>query len=345
MAEPGESGRRPGPLAVTIGEPAGIGPDIIVKAWQDRKRLKLPPFVVIGDAALLTRRAIAMSLPLSTAAVEPGETLSPLASALPVIALSGQMRGEPASPLKDDAPLVIEAIRLGVEMVHEGKAAGIVTAPISKEALYAAGFDHPGHTEFLAVLAQEQWGAKATPVMMIASDLLRTVPVTIHVPLAQVPALLTTEKIVETGRVVATDLRTRFGITKPRLAVSGLNPHAGENGTLGKEDGGIITPAVRQLAAEGNDVRGPLPADTMFHEAARQTYDAAICMYHDQALVPAKALAFDSGVNVTLGLPFIRTSPDHGTAFDIAGTGRADVSSFVAALRMAAAMAARETRS
>ena len=330
------------PLAVTLGEPAGIGPDIIIKAWSKRKTWKLPPFVVIGDAALLTRRAFELGIAISTAAYDRGERPSPLASSLPVITLDGGMQAKPGKPVRKDAPLVTKAIELAVEMTLAGETAGIVTCPISKEHLYETGFQHPGHTEFLGALAQNLTGRRYRPVMMIASDLLRTVPVTIHIPLAEVPNALTSELIFESAKITATDLRKRFGIARPRLAVSGLNPHAGEGGKIGQEEQKIIQPAIDQLRRAGVDAVGPLPADTMFHLPARNAYDAAICMYHDQALIPAKALAFDTGVNVTLGLPFIRTSPDHGTAFDIAGSGKADAGSFVAALHMAAQMAQKE---
>jgi 4-hydroxythreonine-4-phosphate dehydrogenase len=329
------------PLCVTIGEPAGIGPDIILAAWSDRKRLKLPPFFVIGDPAMLARRALALSLAVKISAIEPGEMPGAFGGGLPVAALSGPMKGEPGKPSPQDAPLVIEAIRAGVDAVFSSHASAVVTCPISKEAVYAAGFAHPGHTEFLAELAREKTGREAMPVMMIASDAVRTVPVTIHIALARVPQALTTDLIVETCRITARDLAARFGIARPRLAIAGLNPHAGEGGALGREDIEIVAPAVAQLRAGGIDATGPLPADTMFHAKARKGYDAAICMYHDQALIPAKTLAFEDGVNVTLGLPFIRTSPDHGTAFAIAGTGQADPSSFVAALKMAQEMAER----
>jgi 4-hydroxythreonine-4-phosphate dehydrogenase len=331
----------PQPLCVTIGEPAGIGPDIILTAWAGRKRLNLPPFYVIGDPAMLARRALAISLPIKISAIEAGDTPGPFGNGLPVAGLSGAMTGEPGKPSPADAPLVIEAIRAGVDAVFAGKASGLVTCPISKEALYGAGFTHPGHTEFLAELAREKTGKSVLPVMMIASDAVRTVPVTIHIALAQVPQALTMQLIIDTARVTAHGLKQRFGIEKPRLAVAGLNPHAGEGGAMGREDIEIIAPAIAQLRAEGIVASGPLPADTMFHAKARAGYDAALCMYHDQALIPAKTLAFEDGVNVTLGLPFIRTSPDHGTAFGIAGSGKADPSSFVAALRMAHDMALR----
>jgi 4-hydroxythreonine-4-phosphate dehydrogenase len=249
---------------------------------------------------------------------------------------------EPGLPDRNSAPAAIASIDRAVADVIAGKAAAVVTNPVAKSVLYKAGFDEPGHTEYLAKLSFEHTGDPAWPVMMLWSPEVAVVPVTIHVPFKQVPQLLTRDLIFETGRVVARDLAARFGIARPRLAVAGLNPHAGEDGSMGKEDATVVRPAIERLVADGIDARGPLPADTMFHEAARRTYDAALCMYHDQALIPIKTLAFDHAVNVTLGLPFIRTSPDHGTAFDIAGTGRADPSSLVAALKLAARLAAAD---
>lgn len=310
------------PLAVTIGEPAGIGPDIILALWSERAALALPPFTLFADPDHLARRAERLGLSSD------GLSIAPLANAL---------HAGPAKPDRRDAAGVVEAITRGVEAVASGAARALVTLPINKLSLYETGFDHPGHTEFLAALAAEQLNLPELPlpVMMIVAPDLRTVPVTIHTPLADVPGLLTQDLVVATGRVVARDLSARFGIAAPRIAVAGLNPHAGEGGTIGGEDDAVVRPAVQRLVAEGIDARGPLPADTMFHAAARSTYDAALCMYHDQALIPVKTLAFDEGVNVTLGLPFVRTSPDHGTAFDIAGTGRARVASTLAALRLA----------
>ena len=238
--------------------------------------------------------------------------------------------------------MAIASIRHAVRDVIDRRASAIVTNPISKVVLYRKGFVDPGHTEYLARLARELQGVEAMPVMMLWSKTLAVVPVTIHVPLSTVPQLLTTDMIVRTGRIVAHDLIERFGIATPRLAVTGLNPHAGEDGTIGDEETTIIRPAIEQLGALGFAVRGPLPADTLFHPAARRTYDAVLCMYHDQALIPIKTIAFDDAVNVTLGLPFIRTSPDHGTAFDIAGKGGANPASLMASLRLAARMAERE---
>ncbi len=225
-----------------------------------------------------------------------------------------------------------------------GEATAVVTNPVAKNVLYSWGFAEPGHTEFLAKLVQEATGKVLRPVMMLWSPELAVVPVTIHLPLREIFEQLSTDLIVETGRIVARDLQARFDLLRPRLAIAGLNPHAGEEGTLGEEDRTIVAPAVTRLKSEGIDARGPIPADSMFHEQARATYDAALCMYHDQALIPIKTLAFDHAVNVTLGLPFVRTSPDHGTAFDIAGTGRADPASLIAALRLAARLATAGSR-
>ncbi len=238
-----------------------------------------------------------------------------------------------------NAPAILESIERAVAYVRAGAASAVVTNPIAKKTLYDAGFAHPGHTEYLGELSRA-WGKPATPVMLIWSPLLAVVPVTIHIPLAAVPAALTRAAIETTARIVERDLRARFRIARPRIAVAGLNPHAGEGGSIGREEIDIIAPAIEALRGEGLDIFGPLPADTMFHASARKTYDVALTMYHDQGLIPAKTLAFDEGVNVTLGLPFVRTSPDHGTAFDIAGRGIADATSLTAALKLAARLSA-----
>jgi 4-hydroxythreonine-4-phosphate dehydrogenase len=329
------------PLALTIGEPAGIGPDLTLAVWQRRSELSLPPFYVLGDAQFLSRRAKLLGLDMAVAAVEPSGAVETFANALPVVSLEGPITAEPGRPDKSSAPAAIEAIRRGVADVMRGAAAAIVTNPIAKNVLYQSGFQEPGHTEYLAKLVQEITGIVNQPVMLLWSPELAVVPVTIHLPLKEVPGALTTDLLVRTGRIVARDFKTRFGIAQPRLAVAGLNPHAGEDGAMGSEDAAVVQPAVQQLQAEGIDARGPLPADTMFHPAARARYDVALCTYHDQALIPIKTLAFDSAVNVTLGLPFVRTSPDHGTAFDIAGSGRADPSSLIAALKLAARLSER----
>jgi 4-hydroxythreonine-4-phosphate dehydrogenase len=328
------------PLALTSGEPAGIGPDITLKAWLRRSELNLPAFYLLGDCDLLRGRAKALGLEVRFADIRPEDALATFADALPVVETGVRATARPGHPDDSSADAAIAAIRQAVSDVAAGRAAAIVTNPIAKSVLYGAGFQHPGHTEFLAELAAAG-GHAPQPVMMLWSPALAVVPVTIHLSLRDAISQLSADLIISTARIVAASLKTRFGIARPRLALSGLNPHAGEDGSLGTEEQCIVTPAIDTLRKEGIDVRGPLPADTMFHEAARQTYDCAICMYHDQALIPIKTLAFDEAVNVTLGLPFIRTSPDHGTAFDIAGTGRANPSSLIAALRLAARMAAQ----
>jgi len=332
----------PQPLALTMGEPAGIGLDITLAVWANRKALDLPPFYIIADPRALERRASLLRLDVRVEAVDPAAAAAVFARALPVVPLDLSATAEPGVPDDTSAPAAIASIERAVTDVTRGLASAVVTNPVAKNVLYKSGFADPGHTEYLAKLSFEQTGEPAWPVMMLWSPELAVVPVTIHMPIKYVPQRLTRDLIFETGRVAARDLRERFGIARPRLAVAGLNPHAGEEGTLGEEDGSIVGPAIERLVADGIDARGPLAADSMFHEAARRTYDAALCMYHDQALIPIKTLAFDHAVNVTLGLPFVRTSPDHGTAFDIAGTGKADPSSLVAAMRLAARLTAKE---
>jgi len=323
------------PLALTLGEPAGIGPDLTLAIWKRRAELNLPAFYLIGEVDFLKSRARLLGLEVPLAVVAPEEANAVFARALPVVPLEVAVTAGPGKPDASSAPAAIASIRRAVADVLAGRAAAVVTNPIAKNVLYRSGFAEPGHTEFLAKLAAEATGRAEHPVMMLWSPDLAVVPVTIHLPLREVVAVLTSGLIVETGRIVARDLQQRFGIARPRLAVAGLNPHAGEQGALGEEDHVIVAPAVKQLRAEGIDAIGPLPADTLFHARARATYDVALCMYHDQALIPIKTLAFDNAVNVTLGLPFVRTSPDHGTAFDIAGSGRGDPSSLVAALTLA----------
>jgi 4-hydroxythreonine-4-phosphate dehydrogenase len=330
----------PRPLALTLGEPAGIGPDITFAAWRRRSELGLPPFYLLADPDFVARRARQMAPDVAVAVVEPASASATFDTALPVVDIAVAVSAEPGHPDQSSAPAAIAAIRRAVADVGTGAASAIVTNPISKNVLYRSGFAEPGHTEYLAKLAAEATGVAYHPVMMLWSPELAVVPVTIHLPLKDVISRLTGDLVVETGRIVARDLRDRFGIARPRLVVAGLNPHAGEDGALGDEDLNLVRPAVERLKADGIDARGPLPADSLFHAAARASYDAALAMYHDQALIPIKTLAFDHAVNVTLGLPFVRTSPDHGTAFDIAGTGRADPGSLIAALRLAARLSA-----
>ena len=328
------------PLALTLGEPAGIGPDLALTVWQRRAEFDIPPFYIIAEPDFLGRRAdkLGLSIPIERASAANAAAIFP--SALPVAALGLSISASPGKPDASSAPVAIAAIRRAVADVMAGSAAAVVTNPVAKNVLYNSGFAEPGHTEFLARLVQETSGKVLRPVMMLWSPELAVVPVTIHLPLQDIFKHLSVELVVETGRIVARDLRSRFGLRRPRLAIAGLNPHAGEAGMLGDEDRAIVAPAVAALVGGGIDARGPLPADSMFHQAARASYDAALCMYHDQALIPIKTLAFDHAVNVTLGLPFVRTSPDHGTAFDIAGTGSADPASLIAALRLAARLTA-----
>jgi 4-hydroxythreonine-4-phosphate dehydrogenase len=332
------------PLALTLGEPAGIGPDLALLVWSRRKELGIPTFYIVGDPDFLARRAARLGFDVPIATVTQRTAAATFASALPVIATGESVSAEPGHPDRSSAPAAVASIKRAVADVMGGEASAVVTNPVAKNVLYNWGFAEPGHTEFLAKLVQEATGRTLHPVMMLWSPELAVVPVTIHLPLKEIFGQLSVDLIVETGRIVAHDLSARFGLPRPRLAIAGLNPHAGEEGTLGEEDRSIVAPAVARLKSAGIDTRGPIPADSMFHEQARATYDAALCMYHDQALIPIKTLAFDHAVNVTLGLPFVRTSPDHGTAFDIAGTGRGDPTSLVAALRLAARLATASSR-
>jgi len=327
------------PLALTIGEPAGIGPDIAIEAWRRRADLGVPPFYLLGDRGFIGERAKQLGVEISLAKVDPQDAADAFTDALPIVSIGHVPTAAPGRPDESSARVAIAAIRQAVDDTKAGRAAAVVTNPIAKSVLYRAGFNHPGHTEFLAELAASN-GKTPLPVMMLWSPILAVVPVTIHVSLRDAIAQLSSELIVKTARILVADMIARFSIARPRLAIAGLNPHAGEDGSLGSEDQTIVAPAVATLRSEGIDARGPLSADTMFHAAARKKYDCAVCMYHDQALIPIKTLAFDDGVNVTLGLPFIRTSPDHGTAFNIAGTGQANPSSLIAALKLAARMAA-----
>jgi 4-hydroxythreonine-4-phosphate dehydrogenase len=327
-------------VALTMGEPAGIGGEISLLAWR-RRHEGVPWFFCIDDPDRLTElaRRINVDVPVREIS-DASEAARCFDRALPVLAQRLPCPVEPGRPEAHGARSVLASIERAVELVRGGRAAAVVTNPIHKESLLSAGFAYPGHTEFLGALA----GSAADPVMMIASDLLRVVPVTIHLPFREVVGELKQSRIVHCGRVTDEALRRRFAVAKPRIAVAGLNPHAGEGGYLGREEIDIIAPAIEELRREGIGAFGPLAADSLFHPGARATYDAVLCMYHDQALIPIKTLDFEGGVNVTLGLPFVRTSPDHGTAFDIAGTGRANPASLMAALRLAAAMADTERR-
>jgi 4-hydroxythreonine-4-phosphate dehydrogenase len=329
--------RHSAPLALTIGEPAGVGGEITLKAWLARNSDYLPPFFVLDVPERLAQLAAALHLDVPVRAIAaPEDAAAIFPSALPVLPIALPRPVVAGKLDTGNAPAVIGAIKQAVELVQQGRAAAVVTNPIQKETLYAAGFKHPGHTEYLAEL-----GGGVTPVMMLAGPELRVVPVTIHTALRAAIASLRTQDIVTAAKITAAGLQRDFGIAKPRLAVAGLNPHAGENGTIGREDIEIVAPAVEALRELGIDVTGPMAPDTMFHAAARRRYDVAICMYHDQALIPLKTLDFDRGVNITLGLPFIRTSPDHGTALDIAGKGIANPVSLIAAIALAGELVQR----
>ena len=314
------------PLAVTMGDPAGIGPEITLAAWERRRRAA--PFLVIGDPGLY---------PGCQVVSDAAEAVAVFAERLPVLAQDLAVPARAGRADSANAAAVIASIETAVRLTMEGVTGGVVTNPIAKSVLYGAGFPHPGHTEFLAALTHV-----ASPVMMLAAPALRVVPITIHVALRRALEMLSTQAIIETSRITHAALRRDFGLASPRLAIAGLNPHAGEDGAMGDEEARLIQPAIAALRAEGIDVSGPWPPDTMFTFRARTHYDVAMCMYHDQALIPLKTLDMDGGVNVTLGLPIIRTSPDHGTAFGIAGTGVADPSSLIAALDLAAELARRK---
>ncbi len=326
----------PAPLAVTMGEPAGIGGELSLKAWVMRRRDDRP-FFVLDDAARLAALAGKLGLAVPIRPVDrPAEVRQVFETALPVLPVRLRAPVEAGRPDPANAPATLEAIERAVALALAGDIAGMVTNPIQKKTLQDAGFRHPGHTEYLAELA-----GGVDVAMMLACPELRVVPVTIHLSLAEAVRTLDPAKIIRAGRLAATGLRSLFGIEHPRLAIAALNPHAGEQGAMGLEESQVIAPAIEALKRDGIDASGPAPADTLFHAAARTRYDAVLCMYHDQALIPLKTIDFAGGVNITLGLPFVRTSPDHGTALDISGTGRADPASLIAALRMADDMARR----
>jgi 4-hydroxythreonine-4-phosphate dehydrogenase len=324
------------PLALTLGEPAGIGTDLTLKLWLERKARQIPPLAFLADAAFVLARAKALKIDIRLAECSIEQASAKFDSALPLLPPSEAATAAPGKPDASSAKAARASIDLAVQLVQQGKASAVVTNPIAKHVMQSGGFSFPGHTEYLAHLSNSP-----RPVMLIWSEELAVIPITIHMPLRDVPNALTTELIVESARIAARDYRSRFGIENPRLAICGLNPHAGEEGTIGREDMEIIAPAIRMLRAEGIEASGPHPADSLFHEHARKYYDVALGMYHDQVLTPVKALAFDRAVNVTLGLPFVRTSPDHGTAFDLAGSGTANPSSLEAALKLAAKLSAK----
>jgi 4-hydroxythreonine-4-phosphate dehydrogenase len=327
------------PLAVTMGEPAGIGSEVLLKTWATLKSADTVPFFAIADADHLRRMAARIAVDVRIIEIHsPSEAPHDFPRGLPVMNEPLKEPAVPGAPITANGRAVIESIERAVSFALEGEVGGIVTNPIHKATLMASGFPYPGHTEFLAALCSGG-DEPIEPVMMLVCPDLRVVPITIHCGLKDVFEKLTTERIVEQSRVAAAALRRDFGIARPRLAIAGLNPHAGEDGAFGREEIEIITPAIRILRADGIEVSGPHPADSLFHDKARTRYDVALCMYHDQALIPLKTIDFDRGVNITLGLPIVRTSPDHGTAFDIAGTGKASPDSLIAAIRTASTMA------
>jgi 4-hydroxythreonine-4-phosphate dehydrogenase len=328
------------PLALTMGEPAGIGGELTLKAWQ-RRADGVPPFLALDDPERLAALARRLGIDVEIAVIAaPEDAAARFDDALPVLPVALPVAVVAGRPTGRAAPAVIASIERAVALTQAGGTAALVTNPIHKETLYAAGFAFPGHTEFLAHAA----GCDDRAVMMLACPALRVVPVTVHLPLAAAIAELSEAAIIHAGRVTARALSADFAIARPRLRIAALNPHGGEGGQLGSEEKEIIAPAVAALKAQGIDASGPHPADTLFHARARSQCDAVICMYHDQALIPLKTIDFDGGVNITLGLPLVRTSPDHGTAFDIAGTGKARPDSLIAALKMAARIAANRSR-
>jgi 4-hydroxythreonine-4-phosphate dehydrogenase len=331
--------RNRAPVVITPGEPAGVGPEIAAKAWRQIHLETKPPFALIYDVAALRHRLMQAGLDIPVVEIRTlDEAASTFNTALPVLHRPLAHIPHAGSFNSANSPWVMSAVEEAVDLCLTRQASAVVTNPIQKEALYAAGFKHQGHTDFLAALARQK-GHIANDVMMLVGGGLRAVPVTVHIPLKDVASKLTQKDIEAQARVVNAALQSQFRIAAPRLAITGLNPHAGENGSMGREEIEIINPAIKALRAEGMNVIGPLPADTAFFPDARKTYDAVLCMYHDQALIPVKTLDFHGGVNVTLGLPFIRTSPDHGTALNLAGTGKAQAESLAAAIRLANEMA------
>ncbi|MFC7537053.1 4-hydroxythreonine-4-phosphate dehydrogenase PdxA [Sphingomonas sp. GCM10030256] len=325
------------PIAISLGDPAGIGPEVVAKCWDRRSEFNLPPFVAVGDP-----RSVASVWDGELAVLDdPRDADSAFDHGLPLIPVPAAEAGVPGCPTVAGSHCSLDSLEIAVGLTRSTSTSAVVTGPVSKQQLYAIGFSHPGQTEFVA----ERCGVSQSNVaMMLAGPTLRTVPVTTHLPLAEVAGRLTSALVEARGCATLRGLQRNFGIAEPRLAIAGLNPHAGEGGALGREEIEIIMPAIEALRAEGWQVTGPHPADSMFHTAARARYDAALCMYHDQALIPLKALHFEEGVNITLGLPVVRTSPDHGTAFDIAGEDIADPRAMAAAIRVAASCAAHRAQ-
>lgn len=324
------------PIAVTTGEPSGIGPEVVMKAWYKRREFGLSPFFVIGSADLFQKQAAALNLEIPISVINsPLQAPHVFANTLPIVDLEGTADYQFGLPVAETAEMVVRSIDKAVEFIMTGKARAMATAPIHKAALYDTGFDAPGHTEYLAELCSKHTGDDYHPVMMLASEELCVVPVTIHIALKDVPTLLDKKLLIKTIGTVHEAMKQFFGLPFPRIAVAGLNPHAGEQNSMGTEDSEIIAPVIELLKKQAIHVNGPMPADTMFHKSARAKYDVAVCMYHDQALIPIKTIDFDAGVNVTLGLPIVRTSPDHGTALDIAGNCLANPTSMINSLKLA----------
>ncbi len=326
------------PILVSLGEPGGIGPEIVMRIWQNRFKNNTCPFIYLANQDFLNKRAQDLKLNINIITLKDipktRELTTVFTNFLPILDI-GPLKDTPGNADAENGPLVLKAIKTAVELIHQQKASALVTAPINKKSLYDCGFDHPGHTEYLGELSKLWGGGPKRAIMMLAGPELRTIPATVHIPLKEVAASLNSNNLLELFLISHKEMQMRFGIKSPRIVVTGLNPHAGEQGSMGKEDDEIILPAIEKAQKAGLDIKGPLPADTLFHARKRKDYDVAIAMYHDQALLPVKTIAFDETVNVTLGLPFIRTSPDHGTALDIASKGIAEPKSMFSAIQMA----------
>jgi len=328
------------PLAISIGEPAGIGPDLILRLYEKRKSAALPVFVIYGNIEFLRLRAASLGLEINFLETSPANANKVFPTSLPIVNIGKNIKNTPGLISSEGAKMALEAIIAATKSCLNGQCQALVTAPINKAALMNIGFSHPGHTEFLAEICASE-GKIPTPIMMLADNDLRVVPLTIHVALAKVPKLLNIAMIVQKVRIIEQEIRQKFGLPTPKIGICGLNPHAGEEGAFGREEIEIITPAITLLQGEGMDISGPFPADTAFYPPNWRKFDVLVSMYHDQALIPIKTLAFEQAVNITLGLPIIRTSPDHGTAFDIAGTTKASTKSMLAAIIAAKEMAAQ----
>ena len=339
------SQRKELPIAVTMGDPAGISTEISAYSWKKISKEQCSTFFVLSRASLFEEYNSSNSQKIAFEIIQsPEDAFAVFPHALPILELPKQVLARPGQPNPANGEMIIKSISIAVDLVQSKQASSLVTTPINKHVLYQAGFEFPGHTEYLAKLAIQGNEPAPRPVMMLVSSQLRTVPLTIHMPLADVPKMITKRLIQETVHIISIDMKKYFGLSSPHIAVSGLNPHAGENGSMGRTEIEIIEPALRQLKAQGINVSGPHPADTLFHAKARKNYDVVLAMYHDQALIPIKTLGFDEGVNTTLGLPFVRTSPDHGTAYDIAGKGLSNPQSMMEAIKLAHSMSANLER-